>query len=113
MSSHTTCSSFGIEVGSYQQLKNGMAFLKEKGVTFKEIPQELHPGIDRAAYAVDPEGHCIQMYYYIEQLGREGQPRPSEPRRESLPVEKWPDTLQPLSDTYLDQTFQGPLAGPG
>ncbi len=109
MSSHTTCLSFGLEVGSYQQLRNGVAFLQEKGVTIKELPAELHPRIDYAALAVDPDGHCIQIYSYMEQVGWDGNPRPKELRRESLPVDLWPETLMPLSDTYADQTFQGPL----
>ena len=108
MSSHTTCHSFGVEVGSYEQLRNAVVFLKEKGVTFKDIPDELHPGIDYAAYAVDPEGHCIQLYYYMEQIGWDGKPRPNELRRRAT-AEAWPESLEPMSDTYVDQTFQGPL----
>jgi catechol 2,3-dioxygenase-like lactoylglutathione lyase family enzyme len=106
-SPHTTSASFGIEVGSYSQLRHAVAFLKEHGVTFKELPAELHPGIDYAAYAQDPDGHLIQLYYYMEQLGWEGRPRPTELRRRvSGP---WPETLEPLSDTYMDQVYQGPL----
>ena len=99
--------SFGVEVGSYQQLRNAVIFLKEHGVTFKEIPEELHPGIDFAAYATDPDGHMIQLYYYMEQLGWQGTPRPKELRRRN--GNEWPETLEPLSDTYVDQVFQGPL----
>ncbi|MCH8351412.1 MAG: VOC family protein [Chloroflexi bacterium] len=106
-SSHTSCMSFGVEVGSYQQLKNAVAFLKDQGVTFVDMPQELHPGIDYAAYARDPDGHLIQIYYYMEQLGWQGQPRPKEQRRQ--PNGDWPESLEPLSDTYVDQVFQGPL----
>ena len=106
---NSSCVSFGVEVGSYQQLKNGVAFLQKKGVSFKEIPSQLHPGIDFAAYAMDPEGHCIKLYYYMEQVGWDGKPRPQEMRRESLPVTQWPEVLNPMSDTYADQTFQGPL----
>ncbi|MFQ5880260.1 MAG: VOC family protein [Dehalococcoidia bacterium] len=103
----TTLLAFGLEVGSYQQLRDAVAFLKEKGVTFREIPQELRPGIDYAAYAQDPEGHLVLLYYYMEQVGWDGQPRPKELRR---PVStEWPEALEPLSDTYADQTFQGPL----
>jgi len=106
-SPHTTSASFGVEVGSYSQLRNAVRFLKEQGVTFKELPEELHPGIDYAAYALDPEGHLIQLYYYMEQLGWEGKPRPKDQRRK---VSKdWPETLEPLSDTYMDQVYQGPL----
>ena len=109
LNTNSSCLSFSVEVGSYQQLKNGVAFLEKKGVTFKEIPSQLHPGIDFAAYATDPEGHCIKLYYYMEQVGWDGKPRPQEMRRESLPVSQWPEVLDPMSDTYADQTFQGPL----
>jgi hypothetical protein len=100
--------SFGVEVGSYAQLREAVAFLKSHGVTFVDaIPPELHPGIDYAAFALDPDGHCIQLYYYMEQIGWDGRPRPAGQRRQVGPV--WPETLEPLSDTYADQVFQGPL----
>jgi len=78
-------------------------------VEFKEFPEELHPGVDYAAYARDPDGHLIMLYYYMEQLGWEGQPRPRELRRSVGSTSEWPATLEPLSDTYVDQVFQGPL----
>lgn len=106
-SSHTSCMSFGVEVGSYQQLRNAVAFLKDNGVAFKEIPEELHPGIDYSVYVQDPDGHLIQLYYYMEQLGWEGKPRPQELRRRT--GGDWPESLEPMSDTYVDQVFQGPL----
>jgi catechol 2,3-dioxygenase-like lactoylglutathione lyase family enzyme len=106
-SPHTTSASFGIEVGSYSQLRNAVAFLKAHGVTFKELPEELRPGIDYVAYVQDPDGHLVQLYYYMEQLGWDGKARPKEQRRQ---VRKdWPETLEPLSDTYMDQVYQGPL----
>ena len=73
----------------------------------ERIPPELYPGIDYAAHVLDPDGHCLQLYYYMEQVGWDGKPRPQELRR--LVREDWPETLEPLSDTYADQTFQGPL----
>jgi len=108
LGAHTSCMSFGVEVGSYTQLRDAVAFLKEHGVRFSDaIPPEFHPGVDYAAYALDPDGTCIQLYYYMEQIGWDGKPRPPELRR---PVSSdWPEALEPLSDTYVDQTFQGPL----
>ncbi len=105
---HSTCMSFGVELGSYAQLRAATAFLKEHGVEFVDaIPPELYPGIDYAAFARDPDGHCIQLYYYMEQVGWDGRVRPAaERRRVETP---WPQTLPPLSDTYVDQVFQGPL----
>ena len=43
----------------------------------------------------------------MEQLGWEGKPRPQELRRQTNG--EWPEVLEPLSDTYVDQVFQGPL----
>lgn len=108
LESPSSVMSFGIEVGSYEQLVEGVRFLKEQGVRFTDkIPPDLYPGIDYAAHALDPEGHCIELYYYMEQIGWDGKPRPKELRRK-VGVE-WPAALEPLSDTYADQTFQGPL----
>jgi len=64
---------------------------------------------------LDPEGNGILLYYYMEQLGWEGKPRPVELRRKvgaeasTHNVEAWPEALEPMSDTYVDQVFQGPL----
>jgi catechol 2,3-dioxygenase-like lactoylglutathione lyase family enzyme len=108
LSEHTTCMSFGVEVGSYAQLRAAVAFLKEHGVTFIDsIPPELYPGIDYSAFALDPDGHCIQLYYYMEQIGWDGRVRPAAERRHVNG--NWPETLEPMSDTYVDQVFQGPL----
>ncbi len=108
LSEHTTCMSFGVEVGSYAQLRAAVAFLKEHGVTFVDsIPPELYPGIDYSAFALDPDGHCIQLYYYMEQIGWDGRVRPAAERRRVNG--NWPEALEPLSDTYVDQVFQGPL----
>lgn len=107
-SAHTTCKSFGIEVGSYQQLREAVAFLKSHGVTLRDpLPPELSLGMDYVAHAVDPDGHCIQLSYYMEQVGWDGRPRPQSQRRQVMG--SWPETLPPLSDTYMDQVFQGPL----
>ena len=105
--SDTSSASFGIEVATYTQLRNAVSFLKENGVEFKEMPPELHPGVDYAAYAKDPDGHLVQLYYYMEQLGWDEQPRPKSMRR--VVNGEWPDVLEPMSDTYVDQVYQGPL----
>ncbi len=107
LSEHTTCMSFGVEVGSYAQLRRGVEFLKSHGATCVEIPPELYPGIDYSAFVLDPDGHAIQLYYYMEQVGWDGRARPASQRRSVSKT--WPETLDPLSDTYVDQVFQGPL----
>ena len=82
LSPHTTCMSFGVELANYAQLRDAVAFLKAQGCTLRRpIPPELYPGIDYAAFALDPDGHCIQLYYYMEQIGWDGRVRPAAERR--------------------------------
>jgi hypothetical protein len=100
--------SFGNQVGDYQQLRNAVDFLKANGVTIKYLPPELFPGIDYSAFAIDPEGHAIHLYYYVEQIGWDGRPRPASQRRK-IDHARWPEMLDALPDTYLGQVFQGPL----
>jgi catechol 2,3-dioxygenase-like lactoylglutathione lyase family enzyme len=102
------CMAYGMQVGSYRQLRDAVSFLAEKGVTVRYLPPELSPGIDYSAYAFDPEGHAIQLYYYMEQIGWDGRPRPAELRRK-VDNTRWPDAIDPLSDTYRGPVFQGPL----
>jgi catechol 2,3-dioxygenase-like lactoylglutathione lyase family enzyme len=105
----TTCASFAVELGSYAQLRAAVKFLKERGCTLIDsIPPELYPGIDYSVFALDPDGHCIQLYYYMEQIGWDGRVRPASERRK-VNGGAWPEALEPLSDTYADQVFQGPL----
>lgn len=107
LSEHTSCVSMGLQVGSYRQLRAAVAWLAEKGARRVSLPAELSPGIDYCAHFMDPDGHCVQLFYYMEQVGWTGAPRSAALRR---PVaEPWPETLAPLSDTFVDQTFMGPL----
>ena len=102
------CMAYGMQVGSYQQLKDAISFLEGRGVTIKYPPPELFPGIDFSAFALDPDGHAIQLYYYMEQIGWDGRPRPAAARRK-VDNAHWPDALDALSDTYRGPVFQGPL----
>lgn len=107
LSAHTNCLSFGLQVANYQQLRDARAFLAENGVTIKELPPELSPGIDYSFLAIDPDGHAVQLYYAMEQIGWEAKPRPPEQRRKVTPG-VWPEALEPMSDTYMGEPFLGP-----
>ena len=70
----------------------GGRFLKSRGVEIIDaIPPELYPGIDYSAFALDPDGHCIQLYYYMEQIGWDGRVRPASARAR---YEPWPEALE-------------------
>ena len=105
-----TLMSIGVQVATYRQLKDAIAFLKQQGLRFIDsIPFDLHPGIDYAAHAIGPDGHCIELYHAMEQIGWDGRPRPAAQRRRVDP--DWPQALDASPDTYADQTLQGPLGG--
>jgi catechol 2,3-dioxygenase-like lactoylglutathione lyase family enzyme len=108
LSPHTTCMSFGNQVGDYQQLRDAVDFLKASGVTIKYLPPELFPGIDYSAFAVDPDGHTVQLYYYMEQVGWDGKVR-SKSKRRKVRNDRWPAAVKPLADTFDGETLLGPL----
>jgi len=107
LSDHTNCMAFGLQLGSYQQLRDARDFLAEHGVRAVEIPAALHPGIDYALHVQDRDGHCLQLYYQMEQIGWDGRPRPASERRHVEPG-VWPEALEAQSDTYQGEPFLGP-----
>ena len=111
LSETTSNLSFGLQLANYRQLQDAVQFLRGHGVRVETdiIPPQLHPGIDYAAYAFDPDGHCLELYYSMEQVGWDGKPRPQELRRKVDP-NHWPDILEPLSDTYTGEPYIGPWA---
>ena len=107
-SPHTTCMAFGVQLANYRQLRDAVAFLREDGIRVETtVPAEMHPGMDYVAHAFDPDGHCVQLYYYMEQVGWDGQPRPAS-MRPHIDTANWPETLEATSDTYAGEVFQGP-----
>ena len=107
LSAHTSCLSFGMQVGDYAQLRDAVGFLEGKGTEIKYLPPELFPGIDYSAFAIDPDGHAIQLYYYMEQIGWDGRPRAPAERRQVAEV--WPEALEPVADTFAGEPYLGPL----
>jgi catechol 2,3-dioxygenase-like lactoylglutathione lyase family enzyme len=109
LSAATSCLAFGLQLASYRQLRDAVQFLRERGVPVLEsIPPELHPGIDYAAHVLDPDGNCLELYYYMEQIGWDGRPRPAHLRPRVQPG-VWPERIEaPPSDVYQGEPFLGP-----
>jgi catechol 2,3-dioxygenase-like lactoylglutathione lyase family enzyme len=108
LSPHSKCAAFGLQLANYRQLREAVKFLQEHDVKVTDaIPPELHPGIDYAAHAFDPDGHCIQLYYAMEQIGWDGKPRPKESRKPRR-LEDWPELLDGDSNAYMGEPFLGP-----
>lgn len=104
---HTSMMALGLQLANYQQLRDAVAFLKDNGVRVQELPGELTPGMDYTAFAFDQDGQAVQLYYYMEQIGWDGKPRPAAARRKVTPG-NWPPTLEAQSDSYAGEPFLGP-----
>ncbi|HEY3302321.1 MAG TPA: VOC family protein [Candidatus Binatia bacterium] len=107
LSAHSTCMSLGLQLANYRQLRDAVSFFRKHGARCAEVPPELYPGIDYAAHVLDPDGHCLKLYYYMEQVGWDGKPRPKNLRR-GVTSGEWPETVEPMSDTYEGEPFLGP-----
>jgi len=99
--------SFGLQVGSYAQLGDAVAFLKEQGIAVKFLPPQLFPGIDYCAFAIDPDGHALQLYYYMEQVGWDGRPRLAS-QRPVIDNANWPESIAAASDTFTARRTSDP-----
>ena len=107
LSAHSGCMSFGMQVGGYDQLRDAVTFLEKNDVEIKYLPPELFPGIDYSAFAIDPDGHAIQLYYYMEQIGWDGKPRPADQRPQVSGT--WPEAVDAEPDTFGGEPFLGPI----
>jgi hypothetical protein len=88
--------------------QRGGAIFADNGYQANDaLPLDLHPGIDHAAFLRDPDGHLIQLYCAMEQIGWDGKPRPKE-SRQAKPMSEWPATLDVNSDAYAGEPFLGP-----
>jgi catechol 2,3-dioxygenase-like lactoylglutathione lyase family enzyme len=103
----TSLMSFGLQVANYRQLRDAVAFLERAGVRVRLLPPELSPGIDYSAIAIDPDGHAMQLYYYMEQIGWDGKPRPAS-ARPKVDQANWPESVPAASDTYTGEIYLGP-----
>jgi catechol 2,3-dioxygenase-like lactoylglutathione lyase family enzyme len=106
LSPHTTSMAFGLQLATYRQLREAIAFLQSHGARTVELPPELHPGIQYAAHVLDPDGHCLQLYFAMEQLGWDARPRQT--RQPAGPVASWPEQLDDQPEAYRGEPYLGP-----
>jgi catechol 2,3-dioxygenase-like lactoylglutathione lyase family enzyme len=110
LSAHSKCAAFGLQLANYRQLRDAVQFFRDHGVEVAEsLPPELHPGIEYSATVRDPDGHTIQLYYAMEQIGWDGKARPKESRAPRK-LGEWPETLEHDPNAYLGEAFSGPWA---
>ncbi len=110
LSPHTKCAALGLQLANYRQLKAAVKFFHDNAVEVTEsLPHDLHPGIEYSATVRDPDGHTIQLYYAMEQIGWDGKPRPKN-LRQPRKLNEWPDVLDHDVNAYLGEPFSGPWA---
>ena len=86
-----------------------VAFLRDRGVTVRDLPPELSPGIDYSALAIDPEGHAIQLYYYMQQVGPNRSSADGANRAVGAEnISSWPQTVAARPDTFMGEPYLGP-----
>jgi catechol 2,3-dioxygenase-like lactoylglutathione lyase family enzyme len=105
LSPHTTLMSFGLQLATYRQLRDAVGFLRERGVQVRDLPPQLSPGIDYSALAIDPDGHAVQLYYYMQQLPP---PASSLPAPGAERIDSWPATIDARPDAFLGEPYLGP-----
>ena len=104
----TSLMSFGLQLANYRQLRDAIAFLQRAGVRIRYPPPELSPGIDYSFFAIDPDGHAMQLYYYMEQIGWDGKPRPAPAAQDRQ--RELAQTVPLATDTFNGGVYLGPGA---
>lgn len=103
----TTTLSFGLKIAGYAQLRAACRWLADAGYAPIDLPSELFPGARHTAVFADPDGHLVQLYSEMEQVGWDGRTR-DPPLLPDLRPERWPPLIEPLSDTFAGEPFLGP-----
>jgi catechol 2,3-dioxygenase-like lactoylglutathione lyase family enzyme len=108
MSPHSTSAALGLQLANYRQLQDAVKFFRQQGIDVTEsLPPELHPGIEYSATVRDPDGHTLQLYYAMEQIGWQAQPRSKESRKPRK-LSEWPEVLDVDPNAYLGEPHLGP-----
>ncbi len=63
------------QVGSLREVVDAARWLKEKGIGIARYGRDT-PGSNWHVYPLDPDGHTIELYYGIEQIGWNGRSKP-------------------------------------
>src|SRR5258706_1051612 len=108
LSAQTKNAAFGLQLANFRQLKDAVKFFQQQGCKVSDaLPLELHPGIEYAADVFDPDGHCVQLYCAMEQVGWDGKVKPKE-LRQPKKISDWPEALDARANAYSGEPFLGP-----
>lgn len=83
-----TLNQMSFQVNSLREVNDAHRFFVERGVPISRIGRDL-PGSNWAVYAFDPDGHRVELFYGMEQIGWNGVSKP-EAMYERLPHTEFP-----------------------
>lgn len=100
--------SFGVRLGSYDQLLAAVEHLRATGSRQVELPSEVSLGIRHSTFFQDPDDHLVELYCEMDQIGWDGAVRqpPLKPERD---VAAWPARVEASGSTFLGEAFLGPM----
>ena len=70
-----TLNQLSFQVNSLREINDAHSFFISKGVQISRIGRDL-PGSNWAVYAFDPDGHRVELFYGMEQIGWSGVSKP-------------------------------------
>lgn len=71
-----TVNQISLQVNSLKEVNAAHAFFEERGIKISRIGRDM-PGSNWAVYAFDPDGHRVELFYGMEQLGWNGVSKPA------------------------------------
>ena len=63
------------QVGTLEEVVDACTFFTEKGVEIRRMGRDM-PGSNWHVYVRDPDGHTVELYYGIAQVGWDGWSKP-------------------------------------
>lgn len=73
--SGVTLNQISFQVNSLQEINDAHRYFLSRGVEISRIGRDL-PGSNWAVYAYDPDGHRVELFYGMEQIGWNGVSKP-------------------------------------
>lgn len=65
------------QVNTLEEVVNAVGYFNKKDVTLRRMGRDM-PGSNWHVYVRDPDGHTIELYYGMEQVGWDGLSKPTE-----------------------------------
>ncbi|WP_052409386.1 VOC family protein [Paraburkholderia oxyphila] len=71
-----TLNQISFQVNSLREVNDAYRFFNARGIKVQRIGRDL-PGSNWAVYAYDPDGHRVELFYGMEQVGWQGRSKPA------------------------------------